>query len=470
MPFHIYNTLSRKIEEFSPLHGKDVGMYSCGPTVYDFTHIGNHRTNILSDILKRVLKYNGFKVNHVMNITDVGHLTDDGDSGEDKMEKGAAREGKTAEQVADFYTDAFKADLETLNILEPTTWARATEHIQDQIDQVQQLIDKGYTYETPDGIYMDTTQISDYGALVELNKQDLLPGARVDMADKRNQHDFALWKWSERGERHPESAAAGKGSHHPKRQMEWDAFGRKGFPGWHIECSAMAMKYLGEQFDLHVGGIDLSRVHHVNEIAQAEAVTGKKPWVTYWVHGEFLLMNNEKMAKSIGNLLTISALREKGFDPLAYRYFVLQAHYRKQLNFTIDALTAAQHGLENLRSHVAHLPGNPAADPLVREQFTNAINDDLNMPEALAVLWTALKEDRIDLNMIVEFDKVLGLKLHNPDKAPLIIPQEVQDLLSERTAAREQQDWAKSDQLRDDIAELGFGVEDTGEGQRVVKV
>lgn len=448
----LFNTLSRQKEPFEPLHGKEVSLYTCGPTVYDYVHIGNHRTNILGDILKRVLKYNGYKVNHVMNITDVGHLTDDADQGEDKMEKGSKREGKTAWEIADFYTSAFKDDLRDLHILEPSTWCKATDHIDQQIEQVQQLIDRGFTYETADGIYMDTTKVEGYGALAQLDKQELKAGARVDMADKRNPHDFALWKFTKEGE---------------SRQMEWDAFGRKGFPGWHIECSAMAMKYLGEQFDIHTGGIDLSRVHHVNEIAQAESATGQTPWVKYWVHGEFLLMGGEKMAKSLGNLMTISALKDEGFDPLAYRYFVLQAHYRKQLNFTKEALEAAQHGLENLRRQVEKLPDRGAHDPMLREAFLNAINDDLNMPEALAVIWKAIKDGNIDKETVIRFDKVLGLKLHDPNKKPLKIPAEVQALLDERQKARDEKNWELSDRLRDQIAEAGFAVEDTPDGQHL---
>lgn len=466
MPLTIYNTLSREIEPFSPLSHKSVRMYTCGPTVYDYVHIGNLRTYILSDILKRVLKYDGYSVTHVMNITDVGHLTDDGDTGQDKMEKGAAREGKTAREIANFYTEAFKRDIEALDILEPDTWAIATAHIPEQIAQVQALTDKGFTYETSDGIYMDTTKIPNYGALTNLDKQDLQAGARVLMGEKKNSHDFALWKWSERQH---EPTTADEKSQKPKRQMEWSAFGRMGFPGWHIECSAMAMKYLGDQFDIHVGGIDLSRIHHVNEIAQAEAVTGKHPWVKYWVHGEFLLMNSEKMAKSLGNLLTLSALKEKGIDPLAYRYFVLQAHYRKQLNFTLEALQAAQNGLENLRTHVARIDDSYVTDPSVIRAFDSAINGDMNMPQALAVLWDALKNKAIDLKTIISFDKVLGLNLHNPAQGELAIPADVQILLDQREQARKDRDFKTSDKLRDQIKALDFVVKDTDEGQKVFR-
>jgi cysteinyl-tRNA synthetase len=447
----LYNTLSREVEEFKPISKDSVGLYTCGPTVYNHVHIGNLRTFVFEDILKRVLKYNGYKINHVMNITDVGHLTDDADQGEDKMEKGAKREGKSAWDIAQQYTDAFLEDVRDLNILQPNTWSKATDHIDEQIEMVQELVDKGFTYETSDGIYFDTTKIDDYGDLVQLAKQSLQAGARVDMGEKKNQHDFALWKFSGDEE----------------RQMEWDAFGKKGFPGWHIECSAMSRKYLGDHFDIHCGGVDLAPVHHTNEIAQTEAATGKKPWVNYWCHGEFLLINDGKMAKSGDNFVTLDTLKEKDIDPIAYRYFLLQAHYRKQLNFSWEALEAAQNGLANLRGLVSKIDEHAARDPHVREKFFEAVNDDLNMPEALAVVWSALKENKIDVEMVVEFDKVLGLKLHDPNKKSVEITDEVQSLLDERQKARDEKDWGKSDELRDKIAELGFDVKDTDDGQQV---
>lgn len=450
----LYNSRTRSTEKFTPLEKDTVRMYTCGPTVYHYAHIGNLRTYILSDIVKRTLKYAGYTVNHVMNITDVGHLTDDGDAGEDKIEKGATREGKTAREIADFYTIAFKKDLVALNILEPTTWALATEHIDEQIEQVQQLIAKGLTYETSDGIYMDTSQLGDYGELAELAKQDLQAGARVDMGEKKNPHDFALWKFS------PED------SH---RQMEWKAFGKIGFPGWHIECSAMAMKYLGDQFDLHLGAVDLKPVHHVNEIAQAEAVTEKKPWVNYWMHGEHMLMGAEKMSKSDGNVETLDGLAGQGFDPLAFRYFVLQAHYRKQLNFTKEALQAAAQGLKKLRKLVAALPEHAARDPHVREEFQKAMFDDLNTAEALATLWTSVKDQKIDTEMVIEFDKVLGLNLHNPSHAVVALPKEVTTLVDQRREARASKDWDASDALREELTQLGYTVEDTDNGQTVAK-
>lgn len=449
LKFH--NTLTRKTEKFKPIK-KEIGFYACGPTVYNYAHIGNLRGFISGDILRRVLKYNNYKVKHVMNITDVGHLTDDADQGEDKIEKGAVREGKTAEELAEFYTQAFKENLIDLNILEPNIWCKATEHISEQIKQVQELIDKGYTYETSDGIYFDTTKLDDYGKLAQLAKQNLEAGARVDLGEKKNLHDFALWKFSKEGK---------------KRQMEWDAFGKKGFPGWHIECSAMSMKYLGDQFDIHFGGIDLIPVHHSNEIAQAESVTGKKPWVKYWLHNEFVVINESKMAKSADNFITLQTIKDKEFSPLAYRYLLLQTHYRKQINFTWKALEAAQNGLNNLKDHVKRITKEAPTDPLLEEKFLNAINDDLNIPEALAIVWDAIKTNQIGLNAIIKFDKVLGLDLHDP-KSKIEITDEIQKLLDARKKARADEDWLESDRLREELEKLGLKVEDTEDGQKII--
>ena len=446
----LYNTKTRQKEAFHPITPGEVGLYTCGPTVYNYAHIGNLRTYVFEDILVRVLKYNGLHVNHVMNITDVGHLTDDGDHGEDKMEKGAVREGRSAWDIATFYTKAFMSDMRALHLLEPTTWCKATDHIDVQIAQVQTLIDKGYTYETSDGIYFDTTKLNDYGKLAQLKKQELRAGERVDMGEKKHPHDFALWKFTKEGE---------------SRQMEWIAFGRGGFPGWHIECSAMSMQYLGDQFDIHCGGIDHIPVHHTNEIAQAEATTGKKPWVTVWMHGEFLLIDDGRMGKSEGNFLTLQTLIDRGFDPLAYRFFLLQAHYRKQLNFTWEALEAAAQGLKKLKRQVNALGSEAVVDPTVKEAFQKAINDDLNTPEALAVLWKALREKTINLDTVILFDKVLGLNLHQIKKRE--IPAEVQGLLDARQTAREEKNWKESDRLRDEIATHGFAVKDTSGGQHV---
>ncbi len=450
----LYNSRTRQKEHFKPLHEKDVGLYSCGPTVYNFVHIGNLRAFLFADVLKRVLKYNGYDVQHVMNITDVGHLTDDADQGEDKMEKGSAREGKSAWDVAKFYTEAFMNDIEALNVLPANEFPRATDHIDEQIAMVQALTDAGHTYETSDGIYFDTTTIEDYGQLANLENQQLEAGARVDMGEKKHPHDFALWKFTKPGE---------------ERQMEWEAFGKKGFPGWHIECSAMSVKYLGEQFDIHTGGIDHKSIHHPNEIAQTESVTGKKPWVNFWMHNEFLNLKGEKMAKSGDNFITLQTVVDKGISPLGFRYFVLQAHYRKQLTFTWDALEAADKGLKNLRDQIKRIDPHTQADHGLEKQFLDAINDDLNTPEALAVLHKGLKEGRVSLQTVIEFDKVLGLDLHDHAQHDEPVPAEVTALLDQRQTAREEKNWDESDRLRDEIASHGYTVEDTADGQTVFK-
>ncbi len=452
---HLYNTRTKQKEDFKPLNGNHVGLYTCGPTVYHYAHIGNLRTYIFEDILKRTLKHSGYSMNHVMNITDVGHLTDDADSGEDKMEKGAQREGKTAWDVAKFYTEAFERDITALNIEEPSIWCKATDHIPEQIEMVQTLIDKGYTYETSDGIYFDTTKFPTYGDMANLKNQSLEAGTRVDMGEKKHPHDFALWKFSK-----PDEA----------RQMEWDAFGKKGFPGWHIECSAMARKYLGDSFDIHCGGIDHVPIHHTNEIAQTEAVTGKSPSVSFWMHGEFLTIETgEKMAKSGDNFLTLQSLIDKGYDPLAYRYFLLQAHYRKQLAFSWEALDAAATGLKRLRKTIASLSPDIQANHHVEKEFYDALSDDLNTSSALSVLWSGLNDGTISTQTVIEFDKILGLDLHKVEtEATREIPSEIQELLTMRGAARDNKDWAESDRLRDEMKARGFEVKDTENGQTIL--
>lgn len=470
MNVKLFNTLSRKKEIFTPIHDKKVGLYTCGPTVYNYAHIGNLRTYIFEDVLKRVLEYNNYTVKHVMNITDVGHLTSDADEGEDKMEKGAKREGKTAWQIADFYTKAFKHDIRDLGIQEPNIWCKATDHIKEQVAMVAALMQKGFTYETSDGIYFDTTKLKDYGKLARLTKQKLKAGVRVELGEKRNPHDFALWKWSERSERHPERS---EGS---RRQMEWKAFGRMGFPGWHIECSAMSTKYLGKQFDIHCGGIDHIPVHHTNELAQSEATFGKKPWVKYWMHGEFLTVENpstgsgSRMAKSVGNFITLDTLKEKNISPLAYRYFVLQTHYRKPLDFSWKALEAAQNGLEHLYAIVCEWKKPRIGCAEYEEKFLKLINDDLNTPEAIALMWELVKNDYPDhakKATLLKFDEVLGLGLKELKKQKTTIPVGIKKLIDAREVARKNKNWKESDRLRDLITEKGFVVEDTPEGQEI---
>ena len=459
----IHNTLTHQKEIFQPIRSgwfRKVGLYTCGPTVYNFAHIGNLRSYVFEDILKRVLKYNGWKVKHVMNITDVGHLTSDADEGEDKMEKGAKRENKTAWEIAEFYTKAFKDNLRDLNIIEPDVWCKATDHIKEQIKLAQKLIDKGLTYETSDGIYFDTTKIDDYGKMANLKNQELKQGARVKIGEKKHPSDFALWKFSHIGE---------------KRQMEWHAFNHMGFPGWHIECSAMSMKYLGEQFDIHCGGIDHIPVHHTNEIAQSESVTGKKPWVRYWMHNEFVNMGTEKMAKSTGNFITLQTLKEHGITPLAYRYFLLQTHYRKQLEFSWEALGAAETGLKRLYGKILDTKDKEInGDKEIRDKFLQAINDDLNTPEALAVVWDSLKNNQIDYKTLLDFDKVLGLNISaqggSASGGKTTIPDEVQKLIDQRKKAREEKNWAESDRLRDEVKKLGWEIEDGAGGQEIKKL
>jgi cysteinyl-tRNA synthetase len=462
LPIFLYNTLSRKKELFEPIKKGEVKMYTCGPTVYNYPHIGNLRTFIFEDVLKRVLEYNGYKVNHVMNITDVGHLTNDRDMGEDKIEQEAKKEGKTAWQIAEFYTEAFKKDLKNLNIEFPATLCKATDNIKEQIAMIETLERKGFAYKTSDGIYFDTAKVSDYAKLSHQNIEELKEGARVEAnPEKRNPTDFALWKFSKKNE---------------KRQMEWPSPWGVGFPGWHIECSAMSMKYLGDHFDIHCGGIDAVSVHHTNEIAQSEAATGKSPWVNYWLHGAFLnIANGEKMAKSAGNFLTLeNSFVEKGINPLVFRFATFMTHYRKPMEWSYDILAGAKNGFDSLMEKISHL-GNKKGQILTswKDKFLIATNDDLNMPQALAILNELLKSDEKPENKlatILDFDKVLGLKLGDIKNEEIKIPDEVQKLLDERQAARKNKNWKKSDELRDKLKGLGFEVKDTPNGQEVRKI
>ena len=457
MPLKLYNTLNRKIDDFKSLKRGKVGIYACGPTVYNYAHIGNLRTYIFEDTLKRVLLYNGYKVKHIMNITDVGHLTGDGDSGEDKIAQGAAREGKSAREIAKFYTLAFKKDLKNLNILPPNSLPKATSNIKEQIALIKQLEQKGFTYKTGDGIYFDTSKLKDYGKLAQLAKQELKAGARVEMGEKKNITDFALWKFSPKGQ---------------KRHMEWKSPWGVGFPGWHIECSAMSVKYLGQPFDIHCGGIDHVSVHHTNEIAQSEAANDK-PLANYWLHGEFVLMGEDKMAKSADNFVTLATLKERGINPLAYRYLLLQTHYRKQLSFSWEALAAAQNGLNHLYNIVRSWGKAGPSCHDCELKFLDDINNDLDMPAALATMWDLIKNPifpgSAKKRTILKFDKVLGLGLGKLKKQKNIIPQEIQALVAERDAARFSKNWQKSDALRKKIEAAGYRVEDTPEGTRIEK-
>ena len=446
----LYNTLTRMKEPFTPLKPGEVSLYTCGPTVYNYAHIGNLRTYIFEDLLKRVLSSNEYRIKHVMNITDVGHLTSDADEGEDKMEKGAAREHKTVWEVAEFYTKEFKNNLADLNISEPDVWCKATDHIKEQVAWVQKLEEKGFTYITSDGVYFDTNKLPNYGKLTGQKLSELKEGARVEKnSEKRNPTDFALWKFSPKGS---------------KRQMEWESPWGKGFPGWHLECSVMARKYLGETIDIHCGGIDHIPVHHTNEIAQVEAVTGK-PFVRIWMHGAFLEMDKTKMAKSGENFITLQTLKDKKIQPLSYRYFCLGTHYRKRLNFSWEALEAAQNGYENLCALTAGLGEPKIGWAEFEKTFTDAVNDDLNMPKALGVVWDMLKSSNpphAKKASLLKFDEVLGLNLK--DAKPIEVPDDVRKLMEQREELRKQKKWDESDQLRDEIADKGFRVEDTPAG------
>lgn len=461
----LYNTLTREKEEFKPIKKGEVGLYTCGPTVYNFPHLGNMRTYIFEDILKRVLAYNNYKVKHVMNITDVGHLTGDRDLGEDKMEKEAKKEGKTAWEIAEFYTKAFEDDLRSLNIIFPDIFCKATDNIAEQIEMIQTLEKKGFTYKTSDGVYFDTSKVEDYTKLSHQNLEALKEGARVEInTEKKNATDFALWKFS---------PAPAKGV--AKREMEWDSPWGVGFPGWHIECSAMSVKYLGEHFDIHCGAVDFVNLHHTNELAQTEAATGKKPWVNFWLHGAFLnLVGGRKMAKSSGDFITVkNTFIDKEQNPLAYRYACLSVHYRKPMEWSDDIVLSAQNGLYNLHAKIQNLGTEIGqVNEIFREKFLENINDDLNMPKALATVQEVLKADLSapdKLATILDFDKVLGLNLVSQEKEIIEIPHDVKKLLDERLLARQNKDWKKSDELRDEILKLGFVVKDTGDGQEVKK-
>ncbi len=458
----LYNTLSRKIEEFEPIQDKRVGMYSCGPTVYDYAHIGNLRAYVFSDLLKRTLRYDGYDVKHIMNITDVGHLTGDRDMGEDKMQVATKRERKTAWEIASFYTDAFLHDLSKLNIATPDKLPKATDHIKDMIKLVEDLETKGYTYKTGDGIYFDTSKLPDYGKLAKLDLEGLKAGARVEAnPEKRNATDFALWKFSYPSPTPSYSPPSHGGER--KRDMEWESPWGVGFPGWHIECSAMSTKYLGQPFDIHTGGIDHVPVHHTNEIAQSEAAVGR-PLANYWLHSEFIMVNEGRMGKSEGNLITLEELKSKGFSALAYRYFVLQGHYRSKLNFTPEALAGAQNTLHNLYAKLAGFPEGTIGCAEYQKKFFKAMNEDLDTPRALAIMWQMLDSDqpgKAKFSSLMEFDKILGLNLrhkwialHQP------FTSEVEKLKTQRDELRKQHQWAEADKIREELSKRGIKTKD----------
>jgi cysteinyl-tRNA synthetase len=461
----LYNTLTRKKQFFKPIKKEVVGLYTCGPTVYWFAHIGNLRTYLFEDVLKRALKYNGYKVKHIMNITDVGHLTSDADIGEDKMEKGAKRDKKTVWEIADFYTKAFKNDLKLLNISPPDNWIKATDTIKDQINLIKILEKKGFTYKISDGIYFNTSKLKTYGRLTGKKKKKIKPGARIKVAKgKKNPTDFALWKFTPPG---------------IKRQMEWNSSWGRGFPGWHTECVVMSIKELGVPFDIHCGGIDHISIHHPNEIAQAEAAYGKI-FANYWLHGEFLILKEGKMAKSQGNIVILDSLIKNGFNPLAYRYLSFNAHYRSKLTFSWDNLRASQNALDNLYERVLEIKSqikkqkdnNPLRFKNYKKRFLEIINDDLDMPRALSLLWKIIKDKKLSnkekYNLLLEFDKILGLDLAKVKK--IRIPQKVNELVKKREEFRKKADFKSADNKRKEIEKLGYRIEDTKQGPKITKI
>ena len=461
MQLRVYNTLTRKKEELVPVKDGQVSVYSCGPTVYKYAHIGNLRAYVFMDELRRVLEYDGMKVKSVMNITDVGHLVSDADDGEDKMEKSAQETGKTPLEIAEFYTAQFMKDIDALNIKRPTICPKATDNIAEMIAVVKSLLDKGYAYETEDGIYFSVEKFPEYGKLSGINLEDQRHGARVEVNSfKRHPIDFALWKKAAK-------------NHIQQWQSPWGM----GFPGWHIECTAMSKKYLGETFDIHTGGVDHIPIHHENEIAQAECWLGHKA-VNYWMHSEFMLIDGGKMSKSLGNVYTVTDLVEKGYAPVVFRYFCLNVQYRQKINFTWDALESAKTAYNKLCAQlVAHKNSPDKTDKAVLDDFTkkfeDAINDDLNVPLAIGVLWTMLKQpkSRDIYNLALKFDKVFALDFDKVSevKVEIEVPDQVIALAEQRLQARKEKNWAESDRLRNEIADRGYAIKDTPTGYEISK-
>lgn len=459
----IYNSLTRKVEEFKPIQEGHVGLYTCGPTVYQFAHIGNFRSFVTADILYRTLQYNNYDITFVMNVTDVGHMTQDqlggGDTGEDKIEKTAKLEGKSVWEVAKFYTDTFLQDFLSLRLANPHILSKATDHIQEQIDLIKRIEKNGFTYTTSDGIYFDTSKLNDYGKLSSLDQ--IKDGARVEVnEEKKHPRDFALWKFSPSNE---------------IRQMEWDSPWGKGFPGWHIECSAMSMKYLGKTFDIHTGGIDHKEIHHPNEIAEAEAAYGSL-LANYWVHTAFMLVSGQKMSKSLQNTYTLYDLEKEGYGPLSLRYLYFQTHYRQEMNFTFASLASARNALENLIEEISNWEEPTVGCAQYEENFLEAINDDLNTPQALAVMWELVKSDYptgAKAKSIFKMDTILGFslkeKVHEFKNKKQIIPEHIKQLLDERKSLRKKKRFNAADQIRSQIEKFGYEIEDSKKGTTVKK-
>ena len=459
MDLYFYNTLTKRKDLFKPINPEEIRIYSCGPTVYKDATIGNMRTNIFQDVLRRVLRYNGYKIKHAMNITDVGHLVSDGDEGEDKMLKSAREEHKTPLQIAEHYTKLFFDDLKSLNIETPEIVCKATDHIKEMLEYVEKLVENGYAYETSTAIYFDVSKLDKYPILTNIDVENQKAGARVDVdPEKRNPYDFALWIKA------PEN-----------HLMKWDSPWGPSYPGWHIECSAMSQKYLGEVFDIHTGGIDLIPTHHENEIAQSKGACGKIP-AHYWMHGEYLLINGGKMSKSLGNVYLLDDIIKRGYDPLVYRLFNFSCHYKGKLNFTWEGIEAASTALTRLRDgYQKHLTGMADVDGTIiseiENKFHQAINDDLNMPLAMSAVWEAVKyQDKSPkiAKLLEKFDTVLGLKI--TEKREEEIPQEILELVEQRKVARNEKNWTESDRLRDLIAQKGYSVKDTKDGAEVSKI
>ena len=463
MDIYLYNTLTRKKDKFEPIDKKEVKIYSCGPTVYKDATIGNMRTNIFQDVLKRMMIYNGYNVKHVMNITDVGHLVSDGDDGEDKMIKSAKEENKTPKEIAEHYTKLFFDDLKDLNIKTPEIICKATEYISEMLEYVKKLMENGYAYETSTAIYFDVSKLDQYPVLSKHKLEEQKAGARVEVdLEKKNPYDFALWIKA------PEN-----------HLMKWDSPWGPSYPGWHIECSAMSRKHLGEQFDIHTGGIDLIPTHHENEIAQSKGISGKIP-ARYWIHGEYLLINGGKMSKSLGNVYLLKDIKEKGYDPLVYRILCYTCSYRNKLNFTWEGIEAASKTLERLRNgYKCNINGTDILNnedlqelERVEEEFHQAINDDMNMPLAMSFVWEVIKFNKKSpevAKILLKFDSVLGIEI-DKENTVINIPVEVLNLAKDRQQARKQKDWTESDRLRDEIKKLGFEIKDSKEGFELTKI
>ncbi len=465
----LYNTLTRTIEDFKPIEEGKVGMYTCGPTVYHYAHIGNLKTYILEDVLQKSLEYLGYDVKRVMNITDVGHLESDSDEGEDKMLKGAIRENKTVWEVADFYTQAFFNDCEKLNIKKPQVIAKATDYIDTYINMIEELEKKGFTYFVNGNVYFDISKFPEYTKLSKMNLDELQIGARDDVEhdeNKKNPQDFVLWFTKSKFE---------------NQAMKWDSPWGIGYPGWHMECSAIALKHLGERLDIHCGGVDHIPVHHTNEIAQTESFTGK-PWVNYWWHGEFLLDQTGKMSKSKGEFLTVSLLENKGYKPVVYRFYVLNSHYRKQLIFTFESLDMAKAAYDKLKNRVSVIAKDTVAAKEISESmeqyikdFKEALTDDLNISNAITVLHEVVKTDKLEnsekLLLIESFEQVFSLDLLKKEDNEFTKEEEayIKEMIELRKAAKKNKDFSEADKIRDELFDKGIIIEDTREGVKYRK-